>query len=695
MRVLRRVSVGCATAILTCTYQANLSAEESSEAATDAPKLEELVVTATRVAKPLTRVPASIGVVGKDDIQLGRQQLGLDESLVSIPGLFMQNRFNFAQDLRVSIRGFGARANFGIRGIKIVVDGIPETLPDGQGGVDSIDLGSAQKVEVLRGPVSSLYGNASGGVISIISEDGPPQPFIETRLAAGDYGYSKYQVKTGGSGDRVNYMVNVSSMEIDGYRDHSRTENTQLNGKVRFRIDPSSDLLAIVNTTDQPVADDPGGIAREQAEENPRQARDRNVEFAAGEELNQQRLGFVYTKAFNDKHALAANNYYVWRDFQNFLPFEGGGSVDLDRLFIGGGVKYTYTGSLAGNPNRLIIGAEVDLQDDDRRRFDNIMGMLGDLVFDQNEEVTGTGFYAQNEFALRDDLDLTLGVRYDRVEFKVTDRFLGDGDDSGSRTLDETSPRLGMLYSAGPGFSVFANVSTSFETPTTTEFANPDGGGGFNPFVDPQTATNYEIGFRGTLSERYYYDFAVFTIDVEDELIPFEIASSPGRNFFANAGKSNREGVELSFVAQPVEGLKASLAYTYSDFTFEEFMDDNGNDFAGNRIPGVPENLLHAELAYTHSSGTYGAWDVLGVDDFFANNANTEQQEAYVVSNLRIGYRGRFGSWEFSPFLGVNNLFDEAYSANVRINAFGGRFFEPAPERNLYGGIAIKYDFGT
>ena len=693
MSALRRLSVRSLIAIFAFGQLASVSAEESPDATSS--RLEEITVKATRVATPLIRVPASIGVVGKDDIQLARQQLGLDESLVSIPGLFMQNRFNFAQDLRVSIRGFGARANFGIRGIKIMVDGIPETLPDGQGGVDAIDLGSAQRVEVIRGPVSSLYGNASGGVISVTSEESPAQPFLETRLAAGEYGYAKYQLKTGGRGERVDYMVNVSSMEIDGYRDNSRAENTQLNGKVRFHIDQSSNLLAIVNTTDQPVADDPGGITREQAEENPRQARDRNVEFAAGEELNQQKLGLVYTKNFNEQHSLTANNYYVWRDFQNFLPFEGGGSVDLDRLFVGVGVKYTYTGSLGSRPNRFVVGTDLDLQDDDRRRFDNLMGVLGDLVFDQNEEVTSTGIYAQNEFSLRDDLDLTLGVRFDRLEFKVTDRFLANGDDSGSRTLDETSPRLGLLYSNSPAFNIFANVSTSFETPTTTEFANPDGGGGFNPFIDPQTATNYEVGFKGVLSQRYYYDFAVFSIDVEDELIPFEIETSPGRNFFANAGKSKRDGVEVSFAAEPVEGFKASIAYTYSDFTFEEFMDDNGNDFGGNRIPGIPENLLHGELAYTHSSGAYGAWDVLSVDDFFANNANTEQQEAYVVSNLRMGYRGRIGSWELSPFVGVNNLFDEVYNANVRINAFGGRFFEPAPERNLYGGISIRYDFGT
>lgn len=657
--------------------------------------LEEIVVRATRVEKPLDRVPASIGVVNQEDIQLGQQQLGLDESLVSIPGLFMQNRFNFAQDLRISIRGFGARANFGIRGIKIIVDGIPETLPDGQGQVDSIDLGSTQQVEVIRGPSSSLYGNASGGVINITSESGPAEPFIESRLSAGEFGYTKYQVKAGGRMDAFDYMVNASSLEMDGYRDQSRVENNQLNSKFRVRFDPSSELVAIFNTTDQPISDDPGGITREQAAENPRQARDLNVAFDAGEELDQQRLGLVYTKAFGENHEFSVNNYYVWRDFANKLPFTGGGAVELERFFVGGGANYTYTGTLAGRPNRVIVGADFDLQDDDRLRFDNNMGVIGSLTFDQNEEVTSTGVFVQNEFSIRDDLELTLGVRHDSVKFDVTDRFLADGDDSGSRTLDETSPMVGLLYSVSPAVNLFATVSTAFETPTTTEFANPSGGGGFNPTLDPQTATNYELGVKGTVGDRHWYEVAVFTIDVDDELIPFELASSPGRDFFENAGKSSREGIELAFTTQPLDGLTASLAYTYSDFEFDRFMDDNGNDFAGNKIPGTPENLLHGEIAYSHASGVYGIWDALFVDDFFVNNANTEMQDSYTVSNLRAGYRGRVGRWELSPFVGISNLFDEDYNANVRVNAFGGRFFEPGPDRNLYGGLTVRYDFGT
>ncbi len=654
---------------------------------------EHVIVEATRVAKDLASIPAAVAVVDAGDIQLGQQQLGLDESLTRVPGLFMLDRYNFAQDLRISIRGFGARANFGIRGIKILVDGIPETLPDGQGQVDSVDIGSAERIVVLRGPSSALYGNASGGVINISSERGTPQPFVEARLSAGEYGFQKHQLKFGGERGRVNYLLNLTHLDFDGYRDHSETRSSGVNARFHVDIDANSDLAVNLNVTDSPQANDPGGINREDATANPRQARGANVNFDAGESLEQQRLGFAYTRRIGDKHEFRVRNYYVWRDFANKLPFTGGGSVDLERFFVGGGASYSYQGELAGRANRFTAGIDIDLQDDDRLRFDNNLGVLGPLVFDQNEEVTSVGVFAQNEFSLGEHLELTVGIRRDRIKFDVTDRFVADGDDSGSLTFEETSPMAGLLWRATPAVNLYATVSSSFETPTTTELANPGGGGGFNPLLEPQSATNYEVGIKGNLGDRTWFDAAVFSIDVDKELIPFELASQPGRDFFENAGESSRKGIELAVTVRPTEYLETALAYTYSDFSFDRFVDDNGNDFGGNVIPGTPENLLNAEIKYSHPAGYYGVWNALYVDELFVNNANAEKNDAYVVSSLRLGYTWSNDDWQLSPFLGINNLFDEDYSGNVRVNAFGGRFFEPAPDRNLYGGVGIRYRF--
>ena len=668
---------------------------------TDPERLDEIVVRATRMERRISQLPLAISVIGKDEIQRGRQQLGLDESLSGLPGIFIQDRYNFSRDLRISIRGFGARSAFGIQGVKILVDGIPETLPDGNSNSDGIDLGSTERIEVIRGPSSSLYGNASGGVINIMSERGPSIPFVETRLSVGDFGFSQVQFKAGGDTGRLNYLFNVSDMQYDGYRAHSQTENTSVNARFAFAIDDESEFAVVLHTTDQALAQDPGGINLEQAQADPRSARQRNVDFDAGEVMDQQRLGLTYRKSFGERHEIRFRNHYVWRDFANKLPFTGGGSTQFERFFVGGGGSYAYNDQLWGRPNSLIVGMDLDRQDDDRQRFDNNMGVLGPMIADQVELVTNFGLFLQNEIALSEKLTLTLGLRYDEIKYEVDDKFLSDGDDSASRTLDEVSPMIGILFAPSKAVSLYGRISTAFEAPTTTQLANPSGTGGFNPNLDPQLATNYEVGIKGRFAQRNSYELALFSIDVEDELIPFEVG---GRDIYENAGESSRKGVEMSFTSEPVDGLRLMLAYTYSDFVFDQFIDDNGNDHSGNTIPGNPETMFRGEVAYTHSSGFYAAIDALNVGSFFANNDNSISIESYTVVNLRTGLADwQLGNWQLEPFVGVNNLTNESYFAEIRINAFGGppfgpplgaRYYEPAPDRNFYGGVAIRYNFG-
>jgi iron complex outermembrane receptor protein len=666
------------------------SAQQSAPAAGNAngKRLEEVLVTATRLERTLGNVPAAVSIVDEDDIQLGRQQLALDEALGRVPGLFMQNRYNFAQDLRVSIRGFGARAQFGIRGIKVLVDGIPETLPDGQGSVDSIDLGATRQIEVIRGPSSTLYGNASGGVISVISEGGSEEPSAEVRVMGGKYDFQKVQLKTGGQTDRLNYLVSLTDSNLDGYRPQSRAENTQLTG--RFDVDLGEDrsLLTVLNFTDQPTSDDPGGLTAAVAATNPRSAAPNNVLFDAGEALEQTRLGFVYSMPLGENQSLTARNYYAWRDFGNLLPTGPGGIVDLDRKFVGGGVNYAYDGVWLDRPNRLIVGVDFDDQDDDRRRFNNVNGVQGALTFDQNERVTSQGVFLQNELSVSRKVQVTLGVRFDQVEFDVTDRFLGDGNDSGTLDFDDTSPMAGVLFKVGPQTSLYATYSSAFETPTTTELNRPDLLGGFNPSLVPQVARNLEVGARGALGSRSSYEIALFTIDVEDELIGFEVPNSPGRSYYENAGQSQRDGIELSLISNPTDRLQTTVSYTYSDFVFEEYL-----AFAGNRIPGTSENVLFAELLYTSPRGWYAAGDVTYIDEQFGDNANVVLVPDYTLANLRFGYALDVGGLELSPFIGVNNVFDEDYTSNVRINAAFNRYFEPGPGRNGYAGVTLNWKF--
>jgi len=641
----------------------------------------------------LNSIPASISVVSGDEIRHTRQQLGLDEALARVPGVFFQNRYNFAQDLRIAIRGFGARSNFGVRGIKILIDDIPETLADGQSQVDSIDLASVRQIEVLRGPASAMYGNAAGGVINIQSERGGTEPFVEARYAVGDFGYRKQQLKAGGAVGRLDYLVSLSDLRIDGYRVHSEAKSTQINSLFRFRLDERSDFSLIISASDQPVSNDPGGVTLTDATANPRAARDRNVAFNAGEALDQQTIGLSYKRTTASGGVFAARNYYRFRDFSNRLPFTGGGIVAFDRFFAGGGVSYTQPFDFGGYRHRLIAGVDYDRQRDDRQRFDNNEGMQGALTLDQDERITSTGLFVRDEIKVSDQITVTVGLRYDNVEFNVADSFLADGNDSGSRSINDVSPSIGFVYAGTNQQVVYGNIATAFETPTSTEFANPDGGGGFNPDLRPQKSVSYELGLRGPLSETSRYEIAVFNIDVDDELIPFEIATNPGRNFFSNAGKSTRRGMELALSAEPVPGLSLSLAYTWSRFEFDRFIDDNGNDFSGNTIPGIPESFAHADISYAHASGYFVAVDAMVSDKLFANNANSATVDGATVANFRFGFKKAYGKLEIEPFIGINNITDTAFTANVRINAFGGRFFEAGPERNVYGGVSVRYRY--
>lgn len=689
MRHLRR-SLLAYTAAPVAFVAASASAQQQTP-------LEEIVVRATLLERTLDNVPASVTVVGGDDIQVARQQLALDEALARVPGLFMQNRYNFAQDLRLSIRGFGARAQFGIRGIKVLVDGIPETLPDGQGSVDSIDLGATSQIEVIRGPSSSLYGNASGGVISLVSQGGSPDPYAELRVTGGRYGYQKTQFKTGGETERLNYLVNVSDLEIDGYRAQSRAENKQLTGRFDLDLGRERSLLTVLNFTDQPVSDDPGGLTAANVAQDPRAAAPNNVLFNAGEALEQTRLGFVYEMPVGERGTITARNYYAWRDFGNVLPTASQGIVDLERKFIGGGLSYSYDGFWLDRPNRFVTGIDFDDQDDDRLRYQNNNGVPGALQFDQNEHVTSRGIFLQNELSVSRRVQLSFGVRFDEVEFEIGDRYLLDGrDDSGSKKFDDTSPMAGLVVELTPNHHFYTTYSSAFETPTTTEFNRQDGLGGFNETLEPQLATNFEVGFRGQLGDRQRYEVALFTIDVEDELIGREIPTSPGRNYFENAGETSREGLEFSWIASPTDNIRTTLSYTYSDFKFDRFVETAGAttlDRSGNVIPGTSENVLFAEFVYTAPRGWFAAVDALYIDEQFADNANTVVVDDYTIANLRFGYDVDLGSFTLSPFVGVNNLTDTDYIANVRLNAAANRYFEPGPGRNGYAGLTLNWKF--
>ncbi len=361
-------------------------------------ELQPIEVISTRVEKQINKVPFSISLIDKDQIQLGKQAITLDESLNKIPGVYVQNRYNFAQDQRISIRGFGSRAAFGVRGIKILYDGIPLTLPDGQSQTDSLDLSSAERIEVIRGPVSALYGNSSGGVISIFSESGLEEPFVEIKPLFGSFGLFKFNAKTGGKFKEFNYLINISRLNYDGFRDHSKTENIQLNSNFNYLIGDNSDITVVLNFIDAPTAKDPGSLTKEQINQDRNQAASGNLASNSGEQVKQLRFGLRFNSYINDNNQVEALTYIITRDFEQRLPF---GIISFDRVFLGGGLKYILINKLFNHNNRLIIGTDIEYQDDERLNFSFTDDFKKDSVtLDQTEQVFNLGIYLQNEFSL-------------------------------------------------------------------------------------------------------------------------------------------------------------------------------------------------------------------------------------------------------------------------------------------------------
>lgn len=647
--------------------------------------LAPVVVTAPRLPSTPGEIPAAVTVVDKGDMP-GLPAVSLDEALTRVPGVFVQNRYNFAQDTRIAIRGFGARAAFGIRGIQIHVDGMPQTLPDGQSQIDSIDPASIERMEVMRGPASALYGNASGGVINIVTKEGPEEPYAEGRTLHGDFGLWKALVQGGGRIGGDSAFTTFSRLAIDGYREHSQAESLTLNGKFRHELNDATDLTLLLNSVYSPELQDPGGLDLRQAAADPSQAAPLNLTYDTGEEVLDGRVGLVLRHALASDRNLEAAAWHSQRDLDNAIPFR---FVELDRKVTGGRLQYDAGIDFLGLSQQVFAGIDVQHEIDDRLNFDNIGGSPGEeLLLAQNEEVKNIGLFLQDRLDLADTWSLTVGGRYDLVRFEVDDRLLADGDDTGEKTFDQATGRLGLVFTPRPFLQCYASIAQSFETPTTTELVNrPDGGGGINPEIEPQTAVNYEIGLKSAAG-RLAGEAALFAMDIEDELIAFRDMTD--RVFYRNAGESRRTGAELGLSLGFGRGLEAHLTYTYLDAEFTAYEKD-GVELSGNEVPGLPEHQLYGELFFEDSCGVYVGIDALIVGEFPVDDENTVTNDGSIVVNVRTGWETAVGSWLVAPFFGVQNLLDEDYNNNVRINARGGRYFEPAPGLNLYGGLGLRY----
>ncbi|HEX6535283.1 MAG TPA: TonB-dependent receptor [Gemmatimonadaceae bacterium] len=657
------------------------------------------VVTITRdTARSRLEVPFAVSATRPDSMRPGQRHVLLDETLFLIPGVTVANRNNPTQDPRLSVRGFGARAAFGVRSVRVLRDGMPLTLPDGQTPVDYLDLESVGRVEAFRGSAAALYGNASGGVIDLQSAPPPLDPFaVQARGWGGSFGFQRWTAVFGGTTEAVRYQGDINYTEQDGFRAYSRQRVTSGYGKVDWRLgktDMSVQLLGF----DMPLAENPGALTQARLDSAPEMADPASVAKRARKEVQQYQVGVQAARAIG-RSQVTANVYGGSRDLYNPLTFA---IVDLGRTSYGAGARAMIPARAFGLDHRFSVGVDLQRQDDDRKNFANCNGggdaadcpTLGEeqgaLSLHQNEIVSSVGPYVRDELAFGERWRVDLGVRADVVRFEVKDHFLADGrDDSGSRTMDAVSPIIGVLARLGPLHSVYATVASAFETPTATELGNhPDGSAGLNPDLKPQLSTTYEVGLKGLLATRVQYDLSLFDTEVRDELIPFEVPGGQGRTYYRNAGHTRRQGVEVG-ASTLVGSLELGATYSYSRFRFREFVVD-GTDFAGKRIPGIPEQ--RAQIAATWHRGTFFATvEGLAQSRVFVDDGNSGSADGYAVMNFRAGATAVFGRPWLTPYFGVQNLFDRDYVGSVAVNATGGRYFEPAPPRTVYGGLTVAF----
>jgi iron complex outermembrane receptor protein len=636
---------------------------------------DAVVVTATRQPQPSLEIPASVDRLYADEIRQGRPQVNLSESLGRVPGVVVQNRQNYAQDLQISSRGFGARATFGVRGIRLIADGIPATMPDGQGQASTFSLGSAERLEVLRGPFSALYGNAAGGVIAIETEEPPAAPTLEPSLFVGSYDTWKAALRLGG----YRGLVDLSRFDTEGYREHSAALRDHLNAKLQI-----ADWTLVVNSLRQPDSQDPGGLTRAQFDADPRQASVTAVPFNTRKTVNQDQAGARLRHRLGGTSSLEATAYLGQREVLQFLGFPGGGAglssggvVDLDRNYGGGALRF-----FTGEALRFSAGLEYERMEERRRGYVNNNGVPGALRRDEDDTVDSTDLYAQAEWRFAGRWSAHGGLRASRVEFRVDDHFIGgiNPDDSGSKSYSATTPVAGLLFRLSRDTSLYANLGRGFETPTFAELAHTSAGGP-NFALAAAKSRHAELGAKTILPGRARINVALFDIEVKDEIVVD--ANVLGRTTFRNAGRTERRGAELAAETLLAGPWQAQLAFTRLDASFED---------TGKLLPGVARTQAYASLGYRRE-GWFATLEALRRSRVPVNDANSEFADAYAVANVVAGLVQRGERWRVTEFVRIDNLGDKKYAGSVIVNEGNSRFYEPAPERSYLVGLQASLQF--
>lgn len=673
--------------------------------------LPTLHVEATRTDTTYLQTPASVFRIDAPQVDTS-SQVNLTEVVKGIPSLQLRNRENYAQDLQLSMRGFGARSTFGVRGIRLYVDGIPATMPDGQGQTSNIDLSSLDHVEVLTGPFSSLYGNSSGGTILTSTKEGQGKDSIELSYSGGSHDKSRAGLVLQGGAKGANepsYVISSSYFDTDGYREHSGAEKVLNNAKLSWNLNDGSKINWITNYV-KIHADDPQGLTHDQWNANPKQQVPFLKQFNVRKDIEQTQTGVTWSKPINDKNELYAMAYLGNRQVTQYQSIpkstqdasinHAGGVIDFERDYYG--ADFRWTGKELLPNTTLSVGVALDAMDEDRKGFENFnlvngqpsYGVKGNLRRDEDNTLWNVDPYLQASWQFLPTWRLDTGVRYSNVHYKSKDNYLSNGDDSGKTDYSKVLPSAALSWQILPELMAYVSYAKGFETPTFTEMAyRPDGESGFNFDLTASTSDTYETGLK---SQNQLGDFtlAVFQTKTKDDIV--SAGNSNGRSTFRNADKTLREGVEFAWNKKLWRDLTATASYTYLDATFDADIPALGSIAqipSGNAIPGIAKNQAYASLAWQPSHGLYGGVDVQYMDKVYVNDTNSDAAPSYSVTSANVGYAWVMGDWKVNSFARVDNLFDKNYAGSVIVNDGNGRYFEPADGRNWSAGLRVIKQF--
>ncbi|QYF94585.1 TonB-dependent receptor [Massilia sp. PAMC28688] len=674
--------------------------------------VDVVVITGSRIEHSSFDLPAAIDVVDAARINAAQMRVNASEALAAVPGLVAQNRQNYAQDLQISSRGFGARSAFGVRGVRLVADGIPASMPDGQGQAATFNLDAAERIEVLRGPFSAMYGNHAGGTVVLFTRDGKGRPSVDTTVSGGSYGTRKADILAQGESEGVGYVIDTSRFQTDGYRDHSAATRDQSFAKITVKPSPTSRMTVTASALVQDDTQDPLGVTwatyqrdrragETDANDTATPKRTLAERYNTRKSINHKQAGVSFDQHFGDdrlRYMIYGGNRQVIQylsipRFVQTAATQSGGVIDFDRDFHGADLNWLRKVPLAGGTLSTTIGIDYGYSHDDRQGYENFvgaqLGLLGRLRRDEANTVRSLDPYLQAEWQ-GGSWVLTAGLRHSRMSVGVADHYLANGDDSGEVNFRHTTPLLGILYKLTPTLNVYASAARGFEAPTLNELFYSGAGAGFNFGLRPAKSAHLEAGIKAYVGERSRVNAALFQVRTSDELV-VDI-SGGGRTSYRNASKTLRQGAELSLDSNLAKGVSARLAMTVMRAVFDAPFADVVKD---NRLPGVPKANLFGELAWNNTSDTLGAAiETVASSKIYVDDANDDTPApGYAVLNARVQARQNMGRWRLKQFVRLNNLTGKQYVGSLIVGDGNRRYYEAAPGRNWLAGFSAQYTF--